>query len=71
MNATKKKADAESLLRLTVEDLRSALYFENNVEVLDFALELAKTGAGYGQGVSARKMIQARINKLKKKEAKA
>lgn len=57
---------AQALLRKTVEDLRCSLDAETDPAVLELALSLADKGAGYGTGVTAKKMIKARINKLKK-----
>jgi len=50
---------------MTVGDLRCSLDIENDPAVLRRALVLLETrGSGYGSGVSARRMITARLNKL-------
>ena len=58
---------AKKLTWMTIADLRCAMDFENNLDILKLALKLAENGAGYGSGKTSIKIIQARIRKLEKK----
>ena len=58
--------NANDLNSMTIRDLKDSLALECNLAILRRALEMAKSGQGYGSGVTAVRLIQARINKLEK-----
>lgn len=58
---------AGRLLCYTMDDLRTALHFTNDLQALRHALELLEhRGAGYGSGKTAAKLISARLKKITK-----
>jgi hypothetical protein len=65
------EARAEKLVYSTIGELLNDLHYENDLNVLRLALDLAKKGVGYGGAVTAQKMILARINKLEKGKVQA
>lgn len=65
---TRTEVAARRLLTLTVEDLRMTLTHTTDLMVIRAAIRMIDLGdrPGYFGGVNARKLLQARLNKLEK-----
>jgi hypothetical protein len=65
----KKAMDAARLTHMTCGDLKDALNFEHDLDVLRTALAMSKGGnAGYGTGKTAMKLIESAIRREEKSQ---